>query len=201
MAMGATHQQVAEGLRTFRPTSDRMPGRMNIYRVGNRVVVIDFAHNPAGLEVVLDTIQGLIGKRGKRKATLTAIIGGAGDRPDDAIREYTRLAAERSDEIALKETLHYLRGRTRQSMLGELKSALTASGVKVADVPVYIDEPTALRGELTTPGRMAATDDGSIRWLVMMTHEDRAGVAAVLAELGAHPVTDPAQLDGVRHTP
>jgi cyanophycin synthetase len=194
-ALGATREEVAAGLRSFRPTSDRMPGRMNFYRSGNRIVVIDFAHNPAGLEVILDTIEGVIGKRGKRTATLTSIIGGAGDRPDDKLRSVGRLAGGHSDEVAIKESLHYLRGRTRPSMIGELLVGLAETGVKAASVPVYIDEPTALRAELTTLGRAAATiDDERQHWLVMMTHEDRPGVSTTLADLGFESVADPSEL-------
>jgi cyanophycin synthetase len=194
IALGATLKQVADGLRTFRPTADKMPGRLNMYRLGQRVVVIDFAHNPAGLQVLLDMAQAIIGPRGRREATLTTIIGGAGDRPDDMVQSLGRLAAHRSDQVAVKETLHYLRGRTRQSMVGVLFAGLAEGGVRRSDVPVYEDEPAALRGELTTAGRLAAITDGSPHWLVMMTHEDRPGVAAVLAELGAVPVTDPGDL-------
>ena len=120
MALGATRQQVAAGLRTFQPTSAQMPGRLNFYRLDDRVVLVDFAHNEAGLRVVLDTVDALIGKRGKRVATLSTIVGTAGDRPDDGLRAVGRLAGERSDQIAIKETLHYLRGRSRQSVIGEL---------------------------------------------------------------------------------
>jgi cyanophycin synthetase len=198
IALGATLDQVAGGLRTFRPTADKMPGRLNMYRLGRRVVIIDFAHNPAGLEVLLDMAEALIGRRGRRAATLSAVIGGAGDRPDDALHTVGRLAGQRSDQVAIKETLHYLRGRTRQSMLGELYTGLAEGGVRRADVPVYQDEPSAVRGELTTEGRLAALDDGRPHWLVVMCHEDRPGVAAVLNELGAMPVSDPSEIAGIR---
>jgi cyanophycin synthetase len=189
MALGATREQVAIGLRTFAPTSAQMPGRLNFYRLGDRVVLVDFAHNEAGLRVVLDTVDALIGKRGSRRATLTTIVGTAGDRPDDGLRAVGRLAGQRSDQVAIKETLHYLRGRTRQSVIGELSAGLRESGVRVADVPVYLDEPSALRAELTTPGRLAAEPAGA-HWLLLMCHEDRPGVLAALEAEGAEPVTD-----------
>jgi len=197
MALGATIEQVADGLRTFRPTADLMPGRLNIYRKGKRLVIIDFAHNPAGVEVLLDVAEAIIGRRGKRRGTLTAVIGGAGDRPDDAVHAVGKLAGSRADEVALKETLHYLRGRSRGSMLGTLRGGLAEAGVKRTDaIPVYVDEPAAVRGELTTDGRLAALEDGTPRVMVVMVHEDRPGVAAVLAELGFTPVSDPAEIAG-----
>ena len=196
MAMGASRAQVAAGLRSFSPTSDQMPGRLNLYRLGSRLIIIDFAHNPAGLSVLLDTVDAMIGKRGQRNGTLTTVIGGAGDRPDDMIHDLARMAARRSDQVALKETLHYLRGRTRQSMLGELLTGLREGGIKQADVPVYESEPLAVRGELTTEGRLAALDDGQPHLLIVLCHEDRAEVAAELAALGAIPTNDVGDIVG-----
>jgi cyanophycin synthetase len=193
IALGASRAEVAAGLRSFSPTSAQMPGRLNFYRLGNRVVLVDFAHNPAGLGVVLDMVDALIGKRGRRRATLSTIVGTAGDRPDDGLRAVGRLAGSRSDQVAIKETLHYLRGRTRQSVIGELSAGLREGGVRIADVPVYGDEVSALHAELTTPGRLAADDDGA-HWLLLMCHEARDPVTAELETLGARPVTDVAEL-------
>ena len=46
--LGASIAEVADGLVAFRPTSDRSPGRLNLYRLGARIVIVDFAHNEAG---------------------------------------------------------------------------------------------------------------------------------------------------------
>jgi cyanophycin synthetase len=194
LALGASRAEVAAGLRSFRPTSGQMPGRLNFYRLGNRVVLVDFAHNAAGLGVVLDMVDALIGKRGRRRrATLSTIVGTAGDRPDDGLRAVGRLAGARSDQVAIKETLHYLRGRTRQSVIGELRAGLREGGVRVADVPVYVDEVSAVHGELTTTGRLAADEDGA-HWLLLMCHEARDPVTAELQTLGARPVSDVAEI-------
>ena len=58
-AMGATRAEVAAGLRGFRTTADQAPGRLNLYTDGRRTVIVDFAHNEAGLAVALDTARGL----------------------------------------------------------------------------------------------------------------------------------------------
>ena len=70
-ALGFSRAQVAAGLRDFRISPELMPGRLNFYRRGNRLVVIDYAHNVAGLGVLLDTVEALIGRRGRRRATLS----------------------------------------------------------------------------------------------------------------------------------
>ncbi len=188
-ALGATLEQVAEGLSTFQPTADQAPGRLNFYRVGERLVIVDFAHNEAGVNVVLDVAEGLVGRRDERagRAFLTMIIGTAGDRPDDSLRGIGRIAAERADQVAIKETLRYLRGRARNSMIGEFREGIRAGGGRPAEVPVYEDEAGSVRGELTDPSRMAG--GGLPGVLVIMCHADRDAVVATILELGGAPAT------------
>ena len=161
-----------------------MPGRLNLYLNGRRLVIVDYAHNEAGLAALLDTAEALLGPRGRRTGTLSAIIGTAGDRPDDGLREVGRIAAARADEVAIKESLTLLRGRTRAGVVGELKGGVRAAGVAVSHVPVYEDEPAAVRGELTAPGRLAARDDGTPRTVLLMCHSQRDEVEAYLKATG-----------------
>jgi cyanophycin synthetase len=189
-ALGFSHAQIAAGLRDFRISPELMPGRLNFYRRGNRLVVIDYAHNVAGLGVLLDTVEALIGRRGRRRATLSLIVGSAGDRPDDALRELGELAARRADELALKEDLPFLRGRSRESVIGELRAGFRAGGATPQKVPVYVDEQTALRGELETAGRLGADDSGSARVVVLMCHAHREEAAKYLAAQGFAAAND-----------
>ena len=190
-ALGASIAEVRRGLIDFSPTVDRSPGRLNLFRLGARVVVVDFAHNEAGVEAVLDVAQGIAGGAAGRAAPVTSIIGTAGDRPDDTLRGIGRIAAARSQRVAVKETLAYLRGRTREGVVGELLAGITEGGGTVANVPIYPGEVEALRAELNGTGAEAAAGGGrrdGPRVIVLLCHEDRVGVFALLAELGARPV-------------
>jgi cyanophycin synthetase len=162
-ALGFTIDEIAAGLRDFDNSPALMPGRLNLYAQGNRLVIVDYAHNVAGLEVLIDTAEALIGRRGHRQATLSVAIGSAGDRPDDYIRGIGRIAGSRADEVAIKEGLPYLRGRSRASVIGELREGLHAVGVSASAVPIYEDELDAIRGELTTPARPVRDDTPSAR--------------------------------------
>jgi cyanophycin synthetase len=199
-ALGFSQEQIATGLRDFRNSAELMPGRLNIYRVGNRVVIVDYAHNVAGLEVLLATAESLIGPRGGRSATLTTIVGSAGDRPDDYIRSLGALAGERSDEVAIKEGEHFLRGRTRASLVGELREGLKSAGVAVGDVPTYEDELDAIRGEMTDKQRMAGTADETVRVVILMAHQLRDEVASFLRSIGGVPIEEASQVVQLRAT-
>jgi len=189
--LGATIEQVRRGLVDFRPSSELSPGRLNLFRVGQRVVIVDFAHNEAGVSAVLDVAEGIAGGAAGRAAPITAIVGTAGDRPDDTLRGIGRIAAERAQRVAIKETQRYLRGRTRSSVVGEILAGIAAGGVKRESVPVYASETDALRGELNGTGATAGGNGerpDSPRVIVLMCHEDRDGVFEFLKSVGARPV-------------
>jgi cyanophycin synthetase len=186
--LGATIEQVRDGLLDFRPSAERSPGRLNLFRLGSRLVIVDFAHNEAGIAAVMDVAEGIAAGAAGRAAPITAIVGTAGDRPDDTLRGIGRIAAQRAQRVAIKETRNYLRGRTEAAVIGELRAGIAAGGVAAADVPVYESETVALRSELV--GRGPDTP----RVIVLMCHEDREGVFRLLDDLGARPVDVTAEL-------
>ena len=188
--LGATIAEVRDGLTDFAPSAERSPGRLNLYRLGARVVIVDFAHNEAGVGAILDVAQGIAGGAAGRAAPITAIIGTAGDRPDDTLRGIGRIAAERAQRVAIKETRTYLRGRTAESVVGELLVGIVAGGGVAADVPIYGSETEALQAELNGSAGAGAHggNPDAARVIVLMCHEDRVGVFELLDRLGARPV-------------
>jgi UDP-N-acetylmuramyl tripeptide synthase len=154
------------------------------------VVVVDFAHNEAGVAVLLDVVDAIakaMGTHGKR-APISGIVGLAGDRPDDTLRGVGRQVAQRVDRFVQKEMLHYLRGRTRESVLVEIRAGALEGGWK-GDIPVYGDEPEALGAELD---RTETAEHPEV--IFLLCHEDREGVYELLARRHVAPVNDPEQL-------
>jgi len=179
--LGLSIEEVADGLADFRPSSDLAPGRLNLFRVGSTIVIVDFAHNEAGVSAVLDVAEGIAGGAAGRAAPVTAIVGTAGDRPDDTLRGIARIAASRAQRVAIKETLKYLRGRSREGVVGEMLAGVKAAGRSPSEVTVYETETAALRGEL-------GNGDGRPRVIVLMCHEERDEVFELLGKLGAKPI-------------
>jgi cyanophycin synthetase len=190
-ALGIGATDVAAGLRGFLNTAELMPGRMNLYVRGDTLVMVDYAHNEAGLEALLDTAEGLIGKRGKRRASMIAVVGTAGDRPDDSLRAIGRLAGERADRVTIKESLTFLRGRSRASVIGELLAGIRSAGVAAHDVAVYETELGALESELATVGE-------NTRVITLMCHEQRPEVRDYLLGASFDAVVDPRTLQRFR---
>ena len=63
---------------------------------------------------------------------------------------------------------------------------------------MYVDEQTALRGELETAGRLGADDSGSARVVVLMCHAHRDEVAEYLSAQGYAAANDLATLADLR---
>src|SRR6202022_584848 len=59
LGAGIPAAAVVEGLRSFVLDPERNPGRANLFEIGGRVVVIDYAHNEDGMRGLVEICQGL----------------------------------------------------------------------------------------------------------------------------------------------
>jgi cyanophycin synthetase len=169
LGLGVTRSAVIEGLRTFAPDPEHNWGRMNTYSLplesgGRATVIMDMAHNEAGLEALLEVARGLAAPGGAVRLGL----GCAGDRTDDAIIAMGEIAGRGAEDIALKVARHYLRGRTSDGLLDLFREGLAKVGV--LDVPGYDTELGAL--EALAPRAL----DGDV--LALMCHAERSEVDA-----------------------
>ena len=139
LAIGLPERAVVRGLKTFVLDPVRNPGRTNLFGVDGRIVVIDYAHNEAGMIGLAEVLDGL--RREGREVWLA--ICTAGDRTDRILHAFAFRAAVGSDHLAVAELLHYLRGRSRADIVERLREGAREAGVE--DVPSYDDELVALQ--------------------------------------------------------
>ncbi|MEJ7830720.1 MAG: cyanophycin synthetase, partial [Segetibacter sp.] len=66
---------------TFIPSAAQTPGRLNLFQFKKFNILLDFAHNPAGLLLLGDFVKKMTG------SPKVGIISGTGDRRDEDIRE------------------------------------------------------------------------------------------------------------------
>lgn len=133
LAIGLGIDQVRAGLAGFRNSPRDNHGRLNVYAVDGATVVIDFAHNEAGLKQLLEFSTHFRSDQGK----MTAIIGTAGDRDDEALHAIGRHAALHADHVIKKDTTRYLRGREQGDIPRLLQEGIddAGTGVPVEDAP------------------------------------------------------------------
>ncbi|HSI90432.1 MAG TPA: cyanophycin synthetase [Adhaeribacter sp.] len=124
LAAYVNHFDIADikmALRTFIPSASKTPGRMNLYTFPTFEVLVDYAHNAAGLKAVGEFLK-------RTEATWkVGLIAGIGDRRDEDTRELGKLAAELFDEIVIRLDKD-LRGST-----GELINGLLREGIESVD--------------------------------------------------------------------
>jgi cyanophycin synthetase len=139
LAVGLPRTDVVAGLRTFRPDAEHNPGRMNFFSLpGDVSVVMDLAHNEAGLEALLE-IMGGVRRPGAR---LLLGLGAVGDRTDELIEALGEIGAKGSDVVAIGHKEWYLRGRTMDEIDVLLRAG--AARVGVTDIDTYTTEVECL---------------------------------------------------------
>ncbi|KRE41396.1 tetratricopeptide repeat protein [Knoellia sp. Soil729] len=175
LALGIHRESVIEGLRTFRPDAALNPGRMNTYTVpaglgGTCTVIVDLAHNEAGLEALMDVAEGLR-EPGSR---IHLGLGAGGDRTDEILENLGEIAGHRADHVVAAHKEHYLRGRTMEDLEAHLRVGLQRAGV--ADVASFPTEMDGLRA------LVAEAHGGDV--VAIMCHSEREAIYAWLAEVG-----------------
>lgn len=180
LGLGLPRNAVIEGLRTFAPDERLNPGRMNAYTMrsadgGAITVIVDLAHNEAGLEALLDVAHGLRVPGGQVHLGL----GLAGDRTDELLESMGEIAGLRADRVVAAHKEHYLRGRTMSELEHHLRIGLARAGV--ADVDSYETELEGLQALVPEAA------DGDV--VCLMCHAEREEVSAWLAAQGAKPDT------------
>jgi len=112
LAAGLDRGQVIEGLGSFLPDTEHNPGRMNVFTLDGYSVVIDLAHNEAGLEALLEVMRGIVAREGR---TMLA-LGAVGDRTDELVTNLGEIAAKGADVVVVGHKRRYLRGRSTDDL-------------------------------------------------------------------------------------
>lgn len=118
-------EDIANSLRTFIPSAQLTPGRLNVFKFKNFKVLIDFAHNPAGYAAIEDYLKNV------EATKKIGIISGVGDRRDEDIKECGKIAGRMFDHIIVRSEKH-LRGRTEEEINGLIVSGIQESGRNVS---------------------------------------------------------------------
>lgn len=174
LALGFTIEEVRSGLETFRSDATSNPGRLNLFTTpGGTRVLVDFAHNEAGVEHLLTLATSMLAGEG----VLRTVAGSAGDRTDETIRSMIQMAARASrGGVYLRETSKYLRGRASNDALVELYAS-ALSDVGAAAIGVWPSELDATR--------QAVEDSGADDVVAIMAYEQSSIVRDWLVSIGA----------------
>ncbi|MFT5184241.1 MAG: cyanophycin synthetase, partial [Flavobacteriales bacterium] len=102
---GVPLEDIKVALESFIPSPSQTPGRLNLFEFKNFTVLLDYAHNAAGLRALKNMVH-------KMECTKrVGIIAGIGDRRLEDTNEVGQVAAEAFDEIIIRQDKN-MRGKT-----------------------------------------------------------------------------------------
>lgn len=103
-------EDIRSALQTFIPSPSQTPGRMNMFNFKNFTVMVDYAHNTAGMIAIGKFLSKT------EAAKKIGIIAGVGDRRDEDTMALGEEAAKIFDRIIIRQDRN-LRGRSEQEII------------------------------------------------------------------------------------
>jgi cyanophycin synthetase len=160
--LGASIDNIEQGLRTFDSSFYQTPGRLNIYDEHPFKVILDYGHNPAAIEAMVALVDRM-NPSGKRRILMTS----PGDRRDQDMIDLARATAGHFDHYVCHDEDHR-RGREEGEVAGILADALRDADVSRDQIEVIPDEEQAVAAILASakPGDLLLllADDITRTW-------------------------------------
>ncbi len=173
--LGCPVEAIRRALVHFGRDNADNPGRANLFDWKGAHILVDYAHNPHGMDALSRVAQAIPSRR------RLVLLGQAGNRDDDSVRGLARSAwSMRPDRVVLKELDAYRRGRGPGEIPRLMAEELAALGAPDDAVSIAPDELAAVRDAL------AWARAGDL--LVLTVHSDREAVLELLREMGATAV-------------
>jgi cyanophycin synthetase len=141
-SMGLKLENIRHGLQTFDTTFFQAPGRGNVFDEHPFKVILDYGHNAAAIEAMVQFVERL-DTTGRR----IVVLAGPGDRRNEDIAAIGRSVAGYFDRYICREDDNR-RGRAAGEIGGLLREALVSAGVPADQVSVISDEQEAVAAAL-----------------------------------------------------
>ncbi|GAB3576174.1 cyanophycin synthetase [Hymenobacter daeguensis] len=104
---GFDKDDIKTAFRTFIPSAAKTPGRMNVYKFPKFDVIVDYAHNTAGITKFAEFMNATPATR------KIGVVSGLGDRRDEDTLGFARIAGRIFDEVILRQDRD-LRGKSKE---------------------------------------------------------------------------------------
>ena len=181
----------AAAIRAGLESVERVPGRMETVDAGQPFgVVVDFAHTPASLQAVLDTLAPVAAARG---GGLIAVFGSAGERDTDKRPMMGRIAGERARLVVVTD--EDPRNEDREAILEQIAAGAEDAGRRRdRDLLLIADRPAAIAAafERARPGDVVLLAGKGHETSIIgprgpVAYDERQTAEAALAAMGYEP--------------
>ena len=137
IGLGLKLENIKSGLTTFFPYHAQSPGRLTRPAMGNFNVLVDYAHNKAGYDALIDFVSSY----NPEKVIMTLCV--PGDRRDEDFESIAESCAKYVDTTVLFES--YLRGLDEGELSEKLKKYLIKHGMTEDQIIIIYDEQEAVQ--------------------------------------------------------
>ena len=169
-SIGMAIAQIRPALHSFSPVGNN-PGRGNVYQLKKGFIVLDYGHNPDGIQATGQMISQW------NVSTATAIIGAPGDRDRATIQKIGEISATFFNKVIARED-EDLRGRSAGEVAQIVCQAVTATDPSV-HTSAILDSTEALSRAIQD------MVDGEV---IVYYYDDLEKAENELAQIGAVPV-------------
>ncbi len=145
IGLGLKLENIKAGLVTFFPSHAQTPGRLTMTDMGDFNVLVDYAHNKAGYDALIDFVSSY----NPEKTIMTLCV--PGDRRDEDFESIAESCANNVDTIVLFES--YLRGLEEGEISDKLKKYLMKYGMEDDQIIIIYDEQSAVQYCLDVGGQ------------------------------------------------
>lgn len=114
---GFSIEDIKVAIESFIPSPSQTPGRLNMFNFNKFDVLLDYAHNPAGLRALQNYVEKLDG------SPKVGIVAGVGDRRKQDNFELGQISAQMFDEIIIRQDRN-LRGKDEKELINEIKDGI-----------------------------------------------------------------------------
>ncbi len=113
---------ILTALSTFKMDEEMNPGRMNIFEVGGKRVIVDYAHNPDAVRALGELVSHIPAKR------KIIVFAGVGNRKDESLKKCGKEISNWFDDVIITENTKVLRGRPIGQMTSIIADSVRNSG-------------------------------------------------------------------------
>jgi cyanophycin synthetase len=190
IAMSVAHDVppsvIRSALASYASSFEQCPGRLNVHDGHGFRVILDYAHNPAGVAALGDMVRSMRPQHG----WCIGMLGCPGDRRDEDIRAVGAIAAKAFDELVFRERPEQ-RGRPDGEVMALLAEGALSAGLPAARIRRIPDEFEATEACLVAaqPGDLVVLTPASTEKVWRHVLAFRSLPPQVAEPLGASPRT------------
>ncbi|MFT6834327.1 MAG: cyanophycin synthetase [Francisellaceae bacterium] len=136
--LGCDLDQISNALKIYQNSDKENLGRANVFKVQGATVILDFAHNAAGIKAIFEMAQGYEGKE------ITILFGQTGDRKFSIHDMCEIIEQYKPKQVLVKDTEIYLRGAEKGEVPALIESSLLLHGYPKANIKHFAIENDAV---------------------------------------------------------